>query len=287
MKPVAFDYHAPGTLPEALALLAEPGARAVPLAGGQSLVPLLNLRRVRPGTVVDLEELPGLDGVHISAETVRVGAMTRMTALETHTGLREALPVLAEAVAAVAHPEIRHRGTLGGSLCHADPAAELPAVAVALDARLHLCSAGGTRTVPATEFFQGPHTTARRPDELLTEVEFPRRPEFRFVFDEVTRRGEAGFPLVGLCLGVALDGGVVTEARLGAAGVGPRPLRLTAAEARMAGRRLGEDLHDVLAAAGEETDPPADIHGDARYRRALLRTLIRRTVARTATTRSH
>ncbi len=286
MKPAAFGYLAPETLPEALSLLAEAGGSAMPLAGGQSLVPLLSMRRCRPATVIDLNRLPGLDRVSISRDTVRVGAMTRLRTLERHAGLRQAMPVLPQAAALVGHPQIRYRATVGGSLCHADPAAELPTLAVALDAGLRLSSRATERTEPAGRFFTGPHATSRQEDELLTEIEFRLPPGFRFWFEEVTQRGGASYPVVGLCLGIALHGQVVTGARLAAAGVAPWPLRLTTAEARLTGRRIDDDLTDVAEAAVQDTDPPADLHGDARYRQALLRVLIRRAAGHAANMRS-
>jgi aerobic carbon-monoxide dehydrogenase medium subunit len=286
VKPAAFDYQAPETLPDALSLLASAGESAMPLAGGQSLVPLLSTRRCRPATVIDLNRLPGLDGVSITRDSVRVGAMTRLRTLERHAGLRQALPVLPQTAALVGQPQIRHRATLGGSLCHADPAAELPALAVALEAGLRLRSRDGERTEAAARFFTGPHATARQPGELLTEIEFPLLPGFRFWFEEVTQRGDAGFPVVGLCLGISLHGPVVTGARLAAAGVAPWPLRLTTAEARLTGRRIDDDLSDVAEAAVADTDPLTDLHGDVRYRQALLRVLIRRAASHAANMRS-
>jgi carbon-monoxide dehydrogenase medium subunit len=191
------------------------------------------------------------------------------------------MPILPTTAALVAYPQIRTRSTLGGCLCHADPAAELPTLAVALGARLHLRSAVGTKIVDADTFFRSASVTSRAPGELLTEVEFPRHPGFRFCFEEVTRGG--GFPLVGLCLGVATDSdGVVTAVRLAGAGVADRPLRLRAAEQALIACRLSHDLGDVLDAASAELTPPSDLHGTAAYRRGLMRALLCRATTRLA-----
>lgn len=284
MKPPLFEYHEPRTVEEAVAALTPAGRECSVLAGGQSLFPLLNLRRVRPDAVVDINRVAGLDDVRITADTVRIGSMARLRTLERDTSLREALPILPETAALVAYPQIRTRSTLGGCLCHADPAAELPALAVALGARMHLRSALGTRTVDADMFFRSASVTSRDPGELLTEVEFVRHPSFRFCFVEVTRGG--GFPLVGLCVGVATDGdGVVTAARVIGAGVADRPLRLGTTEQALIARRLSDDLSDALDAASAELAPPSDVHGTAAYRRGLVRALLRRATARLATGR--
>ncbi|MGW4905298.1 FAD binding domain-containing protein [Streptomyces sp. NPDC004270] len=285
MKPAPFEYRAPDTLDEALALLTRAGRPAVPLAGGQSLMPLMNLRKVRPGTLVDLGRVPGLSGVRITPDAVRIGAMTTLRELEIDTALQSALPVVPQAAAHVGHLQIRHRATLGGSLCHADPAAQLPAVAVALGARLVLRGGDGVRSVCAEEFFTGAHSTARRPDELLTDVEFPRREGFRYHFEEVAKRGGAGRPLVGVCLGAVLDGLVVVRASIAVSGVADRPLRLRQAEAALAGRRLDSPLGNVPDLAADTVDPPSDLHGSAAYRRDMLRIALRRAAVATATAR--
>jgi carbon-monoxide dehydrogenase medium subunit len=279
MKPPAFDYQEPRTLDEIVELLAQTDRDATVLAGGQSLVPLLNLRLARPDVVVDINRVPGLDGIEVTDDAVVLGAMGRLSTLERDPVLADALPIVPEAIRLVAHPQIRNRTTLGGSLCHADPAAELPAVAIALDARLHLRSRDAGRTEDAADFFQSVFTTTRRPEELLTAVEFPRHPGFRFCFEEVARR-HGDFPFVGLCLGVQIEDGVVTAARLAGAGIAERPLRLPVTEGALVGRRLSGDLADVLEAASTEVDPPSDIHGTASFRRGLLRAVIRRAAAR-------
>jgi carbon-monoxide dehydrogenase medium subunit len=299
VKPAAFDYRAPGTVAEALTLLAETGgsqtgdrrtgtSRTAVLAGGQSLVPLLNARRVRPEIVLDLNRLPGLDGITISGETVRVGAMTRLRDIVNDRAVQEKLPILPQTAALVAHPQIRGRSTIGGSLCHADPAAELPTLAVALDARLYLRSSRRDRVELAGRFFRAAHDTTRRDDELLVSVEFPVHPGMRFAFAEFPRHGQGGRPLIGLCAGIALVGGVVTAARLAAGGVANRPVRLAAAEELLVGMRPGDDLTPVTDAASQlaatsqraasqlDAAPQRDETG---YLRSLLGTLTGRTVA--------
>jgi carbon-monoxide dehydrogenase medium subunit len=274
VKPPLFDYRDPTTLDEALDILADAERDVTVLAGGQSLLPLLNMRLARPDVVVDVNRVQGLDEITITDDAVTIGATVRLSTVERDTRLREVLPVLPEAAAFVAHPQIRNRTTIGGTLCHADPAAELPAVAVALDARLHLRSWEGGRTVPAAEFFQSMFLTAKRPDELLVAVEFPRHAGFTVVYDEVSRR-HGDFPFAGLCLGVRVADGVVAEARAAAAGVAERPLRLTGLETALVGGPLGSTVDAAVAAASAEVDPPTDHHGTGAFRRGLLRTLVR------------
>ncbi|MGK5112347.1 FAD binding domain-containing protein [Geodermatophilus sp. CPCC 205506] len=285
MKPPPFIYEDPRTVDAALALLAEHRDDATLLAGGQSLVPLLTMRLARPEVVVDLNRVEGLDRIRISDDAVRLGATVRLSTVEADPGVSAALPVLAEAASFVAHPQIRARSTIGGTLCHADPTAEMPTVAVALGAHVHLRSQAGVRTVAAEEFFESVFLTAKQPDELLESVDFPRRSGMTFVYSEVARRRHGDFPYVGLCLGVARDGGVVTAARAAASGVADRPLRLAALETALVGRSLAAAVEDAAAAAAAEVDPPADAHGSAAFRRGLLRTLVRRLAARLEETR--
>lgn len=301
VKPPVFAYLEPRTVAETTEILAAATGRkdgatngatnggTVLLAGGQSLVPLLNRRRVRPAALVDLNRVEGLDTVALGEHSVRIGALVRLRTLENDHALRAVLPVLPEAVRQVAYPQIRSRSTLGGSLCHADPAAELPALALALGARLRLRSTYGERIERADDFYLPGGRTTRRHDELLTEIEFPLRDAFRHGFTEIPRHGERGYPLVGVCVAVGLDGtGTVTVARVAGAGAADRPHRLTAAEEALAGKNLvrlgrrGDGLADVLGAVEVEAAPRTDPYGSAAFRRALLRTALRRTVSRLA-----
>jgi carbon-monoxide dehydrogenase medium subunit len=274
VKPPAFDYQDPATIDEVLDLLSAARADASLLAGGQSLMPLLNMRRVRPRLLIDLNRVAGLDQVSVTPESVTIGATARLDRLAHDPEVAAALPALPRVISFVAHPQIRTRTTIGGSLSHADPAAELPALAVGLGAILHLRSSAGTRAVPAEEFFKTAFTTARRPDELLTDVEFPRHPGLTVRYDEIARAGD--FPFVGLCLGLRLTGGEVTEARAAAAGAADRPVRLRALERSLIGRTPEAAADDAALAASDEVDPLTDQHATGEYRRGALRALVRR-----------
>lgn len=273
MKPPVFDYQDPATIDEVLGLLSVTRADAALLAGGQSLMPLLNMRRVRPRVLIDLNRVAGLDEVSVTPESVTIGATARLARLAGNPELAAALPALPLVISFVAHPQIRTRTTIGGSLSYADPAAELPALAVALGATMRLRSSAGTRAVPAEEFFQGAFTTARRADELLTQVEFPRHPGLVLRYDEIARAGD--FPFVGLCLGLRLAGGEVIEARAAAAGAADRPARLTALEQALIGRPPADAADDAARAASDEVDALADQHATGEYRRGALRALVR------------
>ncbi|MFI9630686.1 FAD binding domain-containing protein [Streptomyces sp. NPDC052042] len=252
MTAVAFDYTAPTTLDDALRALDTPGRKVMPLAGGQSLVPLLTGREVRPDVVMDLNGIPGLAGIDIGPDQVRIGAMTRLRALEQHRELAAALPVLVSAAASVAHPHIRRRSTLGGSLCHAAPAAELPAVAVALGADVVLRSARGARSVRAARFTTGAGTTVRAPDEVVTEVVFPRTGGFVYEFSELCTRGSTGYPVAGVCFGLRVDDGLIRAARVVATGCGHVPARLPGAEAELVGRAVAGPHPDLVASVVAE-----------------------------------
>jgi aerobic carbon-monoxide dehydrogenase medium subunit len=282
VKPAAFDYHRPETVDEALAILAESGDDAKPLAGGQSLVPAMNFRLARPAVLVDLNRLATLAYVNESPDGgVRIGAMTRQRAAERSAAVAARAPLLAEALPSIAHPQIRNRGTVGGSLAHADPAAELPAVMLALEARLHLRSRSAARTVPASEFFLGPLMTALRSDELLAEVEIPPSPgRSGTAFMELARR-HGDFALAGVAVRVVLDGaGGCTAARIALLSVGDGPVLAAGAMAALAGSAPTANRIDEAARVAAETDidPPGDIHASAEYRRQLARVLVRRTL---------
>jgi aerobic carbon-monoxide dehydrogenase medium subunit len=278
MKLPPVDYEAPQTVPRALELLAEHTDEASVLAGGQSLIPLLALRLARPAVLIDINGLDELSGASAADGWVAIGAMTREYVAEESATIAERVPLLAAALPQIGHEAIRSRGTIGGSLAHADPAAELPAVAVALDAEFVVRSQSGERVIPAAEWFQGYLTTSRRPDELLVEVRFPVAiPGTGTSFLEVARR-HGDFAIVGLAvlLGLSSDG-AVSDARLAFAGVSDVPVRAAGAEALLVGERPSAELFDAAARrATDDLDPPADLHGTPDYRKKVAAALVRR-----------
>ncbi len=285
MKPPPFDYAAPETLDEALALLAEHGYDAKLLAGGQSLVPLLNFRLASPAMLVDLNRIGGLGEVAADGDGgLRLGAMVRHRRLERDPEVARRAPLLALTAPFIAHPQIRNRGTVGGSLAHADPAAELPAVAVALDARFRLVRAGGERWVAARDFFVGLLATDLAADEILVEVALPPTPpRTGWSFQEVARR-HGDFAQVGVAARVTLDGaGAVDSARLVYLSVGDVPVVAERAAAALAGALpSAEAIAAAAEIAGGEVDPTGDIHATADYKRHLARVLARRALGEAA-----
>jgi aerobic carbon-monoxide dehydrogenase medium subunit len=277
MKLPPVDYEAPRTVPEAVQLLASRGDDASVLAGGQSLIPLLALRLARPALLIDINGISELSGVAASDGWVAIGAMTREYVAEESEILASTVPLLATALPFIGHEAIRSRGTIGGSLAHADPAAELPAVARALDAEFVVRSQAGERVIPAADWFEGYLTTARRSDELLVEVRFPAAaPGTGVSFSEVARR-HGDFAIVGLAAALALSDGTIGAARLAFAGLSDVPVRATAAEDLLVGEVPSAELFDEAARrATEDVDPPADLHGSAEYRKKVAATLVRR-----------
>jgi carbon-monoxide dehydrogenase medium subunit len=277
MKLPPVDYEAPTTVSETVELLAEHRDDASVLAGGQSLIPLLALRLAQPAVLIDINGVDELCGVSGADGWVAIGAMTREYVAEESGTVAGAVPLLAAALPLIGHEAIRSRGTVGGSLAHADPAGELPAVARALDAEFVVCGPSGERVVPAAEWFEGYLTTSRRPDELLTEVRFPAAgPGTGVSFQEVARR-HGDFAMVGLATSVTLSDGAISDARLAFAGVSDVPARATGAEELLAGQRPSAKLFDEAArrAAGD-IDPPSDLHGSGEYRKKVAATLVRR-----------
>jgi len=277
MKLPAFDYACPATLAEAVALLAANGdAKAI--AGGQSLVPMLAFRVAAPTLLVDLRKLPDLDRIDIDAAGVRLGALVRWRDILADARLERAHPLLVAAVRHVAHYQIRNRGTVGGSLAHADPAAELPGIAVACDAEIAVTGQAGARVIPAEAFFRGALATALAPDELITELKLPPWPVGRrFGFEEFAlRRGD--FALAAAAVFYDQDvNGRAGAPHVGVIGVGERPTRLASVEAVLNGARIdGEVIASAAAAAAAAVDPPDDIHASAAYRRALVGTMVER-----------
>lgn len=278
MKPAPFDYRAPATVDEAVETLARHGDAAKVLAGGQSLVPLLNLRLVRPAVVVDVNRIAALDALGEHDGTLTLGALCRQRRLERWAVTRA--PLLADALRHVSHVAIRTRGTVAGSIAHADPAAELPALLLALDGTVVARGPGGERTVPADAFFLGPLTTALRPDELVTEVRFRLPPPGTgWGFAEVARR-HGDFALAGAVALLALDpAGLVTAARLAFFGVGDTAVRGREAEARLLGRApTAADLRDAARAAAAPLTPDSDLHATGEYRRRVAAVLAERTL---------
>jgi aerobic carbon-monoxide dehydrogenase medium subunit len=277
MKLPPVDYEAPRTVSGAVELLAEHQDEASVLAGGQSLIPLLALRLAQPALLIDINGVPELSGVSVTDGWVAIGAMTREYVAEESETIAGAVPLLAAALPLIGHEAIRSRGTVGGSLAHADPAAELPAVARALDAELVVRGPSGERVVPAAEWFEGYLTTSRRPDELLTEVRFPAAgPGTGASFQEVARR-HGDFAMVGLATSVTLSDGAISDARLAFAGVSDVPARAAGAEELLAGERPSAELFDEAARrAAYDLDPPSDLHGSAEYRKKVAAALVRR-----------
>ncbi len=284
MKPPRFEYLAPASVDEALEMLAAWGERAKPLAGGQSLVPLLNFRLVRPDALVDLNGLGELAGLREEDGWLAIGAMTRQRAVERSPVVRARCPLLADAMPLIGHFQIRNRGTVGGSLAHADPAAELPAVVTALGGELVVRSRRGRRTLPAAQFFQGYLTTALAPDELLVGVRLPAAPPGTgAAFLEVSRR-HGDFALVGVAAQVTLDGdGVCTRAAVALTGVGPVPVAAEDAARLLVGQRPGPALFEEAGrAASAGLAPDGDLHASAEYRAHVAGVLTRRALARAA-----
>jgi len=283
VKPPAFEYYRPAGLDQALALLAEhPDAK--PLAGGQSLIPAMNFRLAAPAALVDLNGIAELSGITRRPDGgIRIGAMTRHRAVETSDLVQELAPLLAETMPFIAHPQIRNRGTVGGSLAHADPAAELPAVMVALRAELVLRGPGGERRVSAEAFFTGLFATALEPGELLVAVELPPMPaRAGWAFEEMARR-HGDYALVGVAVLLAVDqAGRCEQARITLLSVGEGPVPAAQATAKLSGRMPDEDVigQAADAAGGDDIDPPSDIHASAAFRRQLARVLTRRALTR-------
>jgi CO/xanthine dehydrogenase FAD-binding subunit len=286
VKPPPFAYHRPESLEETVALLAEHGPDAALLAGGQSLVPVLNLRLAHPAHVVDINRVPGLDLLETQNGSTVVGAMVRQRAALESPLVRDRIPLLAEALPRVGHPETRNRGTLGGSLVHNDPAAEFGAVAMACDAEIVLRSTRGDRSERVADFLLAPYMTTRAPDELVVEVRIPGADaSWGWAFAEISRRHH-DFALVGVGVGLRVQDGTITDARLAYAGVGGTALRAREAEALLRGEAPAAELFSSAAGhAATELDPPTDVLASAEYRRHIARELTKRALA-TATVRA-
>lgn len=278
MKPAPFDYVAPRSLDEAVAALAEGGPEAKLLAGGQSLIPLLNFRLARPALLVDLNRVAELAYVRPRNRGTAIGAMTRQMTIERDRALSEKQPLLAEAIRWVGHAAIRSRGTIGGSLAHADPAAELPAVAVCLDAQLSVVGPRGRRTVSADDFFVGYLSTALLPDEILVETWLPPlKPRTGQAWLEFARR-HGDFALAGVAVSLSLEDEMVADARIVLTGVGGKPVRAREAETLLVGGSVHERASAAAEAARSAIDPDADIHATKEYRAHLASVLTERAI---------
>lgn len=279
MKPGTFEYEAPHTLDDALEVLADRGEDTSILAGGQSLMPLMNMRLARPEVLLDINRVGSLAGWALAGEELRVGALTRAAHLEQAVDVQRVAPVLVRAISHIGHPQIRNRTTIGGNIAHADPSSELPGVLALLDGSVELTSGRGTRIVPWTDFFVTVFTTAREPHEMVTGVRFPLLTGWTVQFAEMARR-HGDFPLVALGSAVLIADGRVEGLRVSVTGVADRPVRLTDVEQAAAGRVLDAALvDDLVELAREATDPQADGAGSAAFRKHLVGTLLRRTIA--------
>jgi CO/xanthine dehydrogenase FAD-binding subunit len=280
MKPPVFDYMAVTSVDLAVATLAAAGGGAKIIAGGQSLMPMLNFRLLRPTLLVDINRVEGLAGIEERADSIRVGALTRHFALETSPIIARHLPVVSCAMTHVAHLAIRNRGTIGGSLSHADPAAELPMLAVLLDATLEIASPSGTRTVAARDFFLDALTVDLGDADLVTAIVLPKLPQATgWGFEEVSRR-HGDFALAAVATTLTLSGGAIARSRITLTGVGPLPIRATAAEDLLIGHALEADLTArVIDAVRAAIAPETDLHASSDYRRHLAGVLTGRALA--------
>jgi carbon-monoxide dehydrogenase medium subunit len=281
MKPAPFTYHRPGSLGDALALLEKLGSGAKPLAGGQSLGPMMNMRLARPGHVIDINDLLELDYVRVGEASVEIGALTRHHRIATDPEIARALPLLADAARSIGNYAIRQRGTLGGSLVHADPAAQYPLVAITLDAEVVIRSARATRVVPVAEFVQSIMTVDLAPDELVTAVRFPLPATHEGRGFELFNQRHGDFALVSVALTLSSDAaGTITRLRIGVGGVAPVPLRLPMVEATAQGLTPDPQIFNGLGRLAAESVAPADEERvPAAFRRELVATLTARALS--------
>lgn len=269
MIPAPFDYVRAGSVEEAVAALGEHGDDAKLLAGGHSLLPMMKLRLAAPAVLVDITRIPDSSYIRVEGDAVAIGALTRHCELVSSDVLAAEAPLLPLVAGFVGDPQIRHRGTLGGSLAHADPAADLPAAILASDATLVVQGPGGRREVGAADYFVGYFETAMQPDEMLVEIRVPRTGAVKVAYEKFTRRSHDW----------AIVGVAAVTGRVALVNVGPAPLRATATESALAG---GASIVDAAALASEGTSPVTDMHGDGAYRQHLLRVLTRRALTAVA-----
>ena len=281
MIPVAFDYVRPSSVDEAVAALVAGGDEAKVMAGGQSLMPVLRLRLGAPSLIVDCSRIDEMIGIREEGDAIVIGAGTTHHAVMNSDLVKRYVTLLAQATATVADPQIRHRGTTGGSLAHADPAGDLPAVALALDASFTIAGPGGRRTVGASDFFTDYFTTAVGDDEVLVSVSFPKREGWGSHYEKFNRTAQA-WSIVGVAAAVRMEGGRIAEARIGLTNVGPTPVRARSTEAALIGAADAAAIAAASESAAECTAPTTDIHADAAYRSHLTRVLTKRAVQKAA-----
>lgn len=279
MYPAAFSYEAPTSVADAVRLLQQHGDDAKLLAGGHSLLPAMKLRLAQPKVIVDLGRIGGLSGIRLDGDALVIGALTTHGDIEKSSVVREHCPVLAEVASQIGDDQVRHRGTFGGSLAHADPGGDWPAVALAFDAQLTAVGPNGQRTVAATDFFVDLLTTALAADEVLTEVRLPRVGR-RAAYEKVRNRA-SGYAVVGVAAVVETSGGTISSAAIGITGAAGKPSRASAAEAALAGKpATAETIAAASALAADGLDCLDDIHASAGYRAHLVRVHTRRALAR-------
>ncbi len=280
MIPASFEYVAPTSVEDALAALAEAGDEGKVLAGGQSLLPVLRMRLNAPEKVIDLGRVEGLRGIREDGDTIVIGAMTTHDEVANSELVKEHAALLAKATAEVADPQIRHRGTLGGAIVHADPAGDLGAPVLALDAEMVIAGPGGERTVAAKDFFTDLFETAVGDGELLTAIRIPKHTGWGAHYEKFVRVAHQ-WSIVGVAATVKADGGTISEAKIGLTNMGSTPLRAASVEAALAGKSAS-DVADACSSAADGTNPPSDLNGDADYRRHLAAVLASRAVAAAA-----
>ena len=282
MIPAQFDYLAPSSVEEALSALTEHGDDAKIMAGGQSLLPVLRMRLNAPEVLIDLGRIESLRGVREDGDALVIGALTTHSEMVTNDLVRQHALLLSKAAAEVADNQIRHRGTFGGSCAHADPAGDMGAAALAVDAEFVIAGPGGTRSVPATEFFVDLFETAIGEDEILTEIRVPKHTGWGAHYEKFVRVAHQ-WPIVAVAVTVKADGGTISEARVGLTNMGSTALRARATEDALAGAAATEDgVRAAADQAADGTNPPSDLNGDADYRRHLATVLTRRAVLKAA-----
>lgn len=278
MIPAQFDYLAPTSVEDALAALAQHGDEAKIMAGGQSLLPVLRMRLNAPEMVIDLGRIDGLRGIREDGDALVIGAMTQHSVVGSDPLVAEHAALISKAVEHLADAQVRHRGTFGGALAHADPAGDLGAPALALDAQFVIAGSGGTRTVDAADFFVDLFETAIGEDEILTEIRIPKRTGWGARYEKFVRVAHQ-WPIVAVAATVRVEGGNIAEARIGLTNMGSTPLRAHAAEEALVGvPATAEGVAAAAALAAEGTNPPSDLNGDANYRKHLSTVLLRRAV---------